>query len=199
LLKCADLSNVAKIWPVSENWSNRVADEFFCQADFERDNKFPVAPFMDRTKTTRPRIAADFQDFVALPMFRVLAMFLPGAQLLMDLITINRQNWQQRLDDPTSNKPDVFSAPTAPATSSSTPQGEALDPPEDLTAQVPDDDEQQVPSDDNNDTTTTITTSTATHESTDDTFSSPSGPTPFFRSTPEPPTPTASSPPSIPS
>lgn len=131
LLKCADLSNVAKPWHTSENWSNRVADEFFTQADFERDNKYPVAPFMDRFKTTRPRIAADFQDFVALPMFRVLAMFLPGAQQLLEYISINRQNWQARLDDSAYNVPDV-----PPPTPLDTIQ-EELDPPEDLAAYEP--------------------------------------------------------------
>jgi hypothetical protein len=111
LLKCGDLSNVARPWPVSENWSNRVADEFFSQADYEREHRYPVAPFMDRTKTTRPRIAADFQDFVALPMFRVLILFLPSAEILMDFITTNRQNWQKRLEDPATNVPDIVPSP----------------------------------------------------------------------------------------
>jgi hypothetical protein len=126
ILKCADLSNVAKTWDISENWSNRVADEFFTQADYERAHNLPVAPFMDRFKTTRPRIAADFQDFVALPMFRALASFLPGAKQLLDNITNNRQNWQQRLDDVTHNVPDT--PPPMPLAT----VPEELDPPEDL-------------------------------------------------------------------
>lgn len=98
LLKCADLSNVAKPRLLNDEWSNRVSDEFFMQADYERAHKYPVAPHMDRTKTTRPRIAADFMDFVATPMFRILAEFLPASSMLMDYINLNRQAWQKGLD-----------------------------------------------------------------------------------------------------
>jgi hypothetical protein len=59
---------------------------------------------MDRTKTTRPRIAADFMDFVATPMFRLLADFLPQSSMLVDYININRQAWQKGLDDLTKDK-----------------------------------------------------------------------------------------------
>jgi len=135
LLKCADLSNVAKPWQISENWSDRVADEFFHQSDFERDNKYPVAPFMDRTKTTRPRIAADFQDFVAMPIFKVLALFLPNTQVLVDHITSNRAKWQLRLDDVAYNVPDTLPLTTTTRSRSRsplTPVPEELDPVEDL-------------------------------------------------------------------
>lgn len=136
LLKCGDLSNVARPYHVSDNWSNRVADEFFHQSDFERKKKYPVAPFMDRTKTTRPRIAADFQDFVAGPMFRVLATFLPNAQILVDLMTVNRQALQQRLDDPTINVPDVLPESEMFVEKK---LDEELDPIEELDSQIDDD------------------------------------------------------------
>lgn len=99
LLKCADLSNVAKPRGLNDEWSNRVSDEFFTQADYERSHKYPVAPHMDRTKTNRPRIAADFMDFVATPMFRVLSEFLPQSGFLMDYIQQNRAAWQKGLDE----------------------------------------------------------------------------------------------------
>lgn len=69
------------------------------QADFERAHSYPVAPHMDRTKTNRPRIAADFMDFVATPMFRVLSEFLPLSAFLMDYISQNRSSWQKGLDE----------------------------------------------------------------------------------------------------
>jgi hypothetical protein len=74
------------------------------KADYERAHKYPVAPHMDRTKTTRPRIAADFMDFVATPMFRILAEFLPASSMLLDYINANRQAWQKGLDDLTKDK-----------------------------------------------------------------------------------------------
>lgn len=228
LLKCADLSNVAKPWNISENWSNRVADEFFTQADYERSNKYPVAPFMDRFKTTRPRIAADFQDFVALPMFKVLALFLPGTQRLLDYITGNRQSWQVRLDDIAYNTPDVPPIPEE--------DEEALDPVEDLSAPPPDEEQQEPERDQPNQeenhqnhnhnhshqnsqnnhhqheqnakqvqqppSISHLPTSTLQVPDNElpETFSSPSGPSPFFRA-PEPspadpaPAPTSTQPP----
>jgi CheY-like chemotaxis protein len=121
LLKCADLCNVAKPWKLNLEWSNRVSDEFFRQADFERDHALPVAPFMDRTKTSRPKIAADFIDFVAAPMFRLLAEFLPASRMLLDLMTVNRQNWQKQLEEFVASSSSSASTQPQPPSSSTTP------------------------------------------------------------------------------
>eukprot|EP01113_Clastostelium_recurvatum_P000317 TRINITY_DN10138_c0_g1_i3.p1 TRINITY_DN10138_c0_g1~~TRINITY_DN10138_c0_g1_i3.p1 ORF type:complete len:896 (-),score=233.98 TRINITY_DN10138_c0_g1_i3:195-2882(-) len=92
LLKCADVSNSAKPWKLSHDWSARIADEFFNQSAYEREHGLPVAPFMDKTKTSMPRITADFIDYVAKPLFKVLCRFL-GNEKFDDMILINRRMW----------------------------------------------------------------------------------------------------------
>eukprot|EP01111_Echinosteliopsis_oligospora_P016007 TRINITY_DN6516_c0_g1_i1.p1 TRINITY_DN6516_c0_g1~~TRINITY_DN6516_c0_g1_i1.p1 ORF type:complete len:503 (-),score=113.10 TRINITY_DN6516_c0_g1_i1:125-1633(-) len=99
LLKCADLSNAAKPWNLNYEWSVRVADEFFNQSAYEKEHHLPVAPFMDKSKTSKPRIASDFINFVASPIFRALEDFLPAASRLNEYLAINQQNWAKRLED----------------------------------------------------------------------------------------------------
>eukprot|EP01133_Synstelium_polycarpum_P007201 gene7201-8364_t len=97
LIKCGDISNVARPWHLNYEWSNRVSDEFFQQSHFEKVCGYPVTPFMDKTQTTRPRIAADFIDFVAAPLFQGLARFLMESKSLMEIMSQNRQRWQIEL------------------------------------------------------------------------------------------------------
>jgi hypothetical protein len=53
VMKCSDISNIAKPWDVSLQWCQRICDEYFKQGDVERgEGRFPVAEFMDRYKTT---------------------------------------------------------------------------------------------------------------------------------------------------
>ncbi|EGG23932.1 cAMP phosphodiesterase [Cavenderia fasciculata] len=97
LIKCGDISNVARPWHLNYEWSIRVSDEFFQQSNFEKVCGYPVTPFMDKTKTTRPRIAADFIDLVALPLFQNLCRFLTEAKVLMEMMSENRHKWQIEL------------------------------------------------------------------------------------------------------
>nr|AGC82268.1 cAMP phosphodiesterase [Tieghemostelium lacteum] len=94
LIKCGDISNVARPWELNFEWSIRVSDEFFQQSQYEKVCGFPVAPFMNKTQTTRARIAADFIDFVALQLYQALAQFLVESKILLDIMSKNRQNWQ---------------------------------------------------------------------------------------------------------
>eukprot|EP01132_Coremiostelium_polycephalum_P004851 gene4851-6047_t len=94
LIKCGDISNIARPWHLNFEWSIRVSDEFFQQSHYEKVCGYPVTPFMDRTKTTRARIAADFIDFVASPLFQGMARFLIDSRVLLDIMSQNRQNWQ---------------------------------------------------------------------------------------------------------
>ncbi|GAM22739.1 hypothetical protein SAMD00019534_059140 [Acytostelium subglobosum LB1] len=113
LLKCGDISNVARPWQLNVEWSNRVSDEFFQQSHYEKICGYPVTPFMDKTKTTRPRIAADFIDYVASPLFQGLTRFLSDTQSLLELMTTNRQKWQIELQKLEGKKEGEESAPGA--------------------------------------------------------------------------------------
>ncbi|KAF2069001.1 hypothetical protein CYY_009677, partial [Polysphondylium violaceum] len=94
LIKCGDISNIARPWHLNFEWSIRVSDEFFQQSNYEKICGYPVTPFMDRNKTTRARIAADFIDYVAAPLFQGMARFLVDSKSLLEIMTLNRQKWQ---------------------------------------------------------------------------------------------------------
>ncbi|KAM9967807.1 hypothetical protein ACTFIW_001894 [Dictyostelium discoideum] len=98
LIKCGDISNIARPWHLNFEWSLRVSDEFFQQSHYETICGYPVTPFMDKTKTTRARIAADFIDFVASPLFQSMAKFLKESQFLLKVISKNRENWQAYME-----------------------------------------------------------------------------------------------------
>jgi len=96
IIKLSDLSNVAKPWNLCKRWSESIANEFFEQADMEKNKGLPVQPFMDRNQTTQPKISSDFVDFVAGGMFQVFSDFVQD-DTLCKLVTENRGNWDQYL------------------------------------------------------------------------------------------------------
>ncbi|KAK4474735.1 hypothetical protein MN116_001860 [Schistosoma mekongi] len=56
-LKCSDISNPCRIWPICKKWAKRVCSELFCQGDRERFQWLlqPI-PTMDRTKFSLARV-----------------------------------------------------------------------------------------------------------------------------------------------
>ncbi|RTG86691.1 high affinity cAMP-specific 3',5'-cyclic phosphodiesterase 7 [Schistosoma bovis] len=56
-LKCSDISNPCRVWPICKEWAIRVCCELFCQGDRERFQwSLQPIPTMDRTKFTLARI-----------------------------------------------------------------------------------------------------------------------------------------------
>ncbi|KAJ3259027.1 hypothetical protein HDU77_002018, partial [Chytriomyces hyalinus] len=48
MIKCADVSNPTKAWPLYEKWTGLVLEEFFTQGDAEKALGIPVSPYYDR-------------------------------------------------------------------------------------------------------------------------------------------------------
>lgn len=70
LLHAADVSNPAKPWHLSMEWTSRVMDEFFRQGDVEQASGLAISPFMDRSKTNIASCqAADTHCHAAPPRF----------------------------------------------------------------------------------------------------------------------------------
>jgi hypothetical protein len=53
IIKCADISNVLKPFPVARRWALRVTDEFFEQGDVEHARGMDVTPSCDRSTASR--------------------------------------------------------------------------------------------------------------------------------------------------
>ena len=54
LLKCADISNPAKEWPLYKLWIGRLFREFHAQGDLEKQRGLAPANFMDRHVSCPP-------------------------------------------------------------------------------------------------------------------------------------------------
>eukprot|EP01104_Vermistella_antarctica_P012702 TRINITY_DN3720_c0_g1_i1.p1 TRINITY_DN3720_c0_g1~~TRINITY_DN3720_c0_g1_i1.p1 ORF type:complete len:641 (-),score=163.35 TRINITY_DN3720_c0_g1_i1:105-2027(-) len=93
ILKCCDISNVAKPFPVAKRWSEQLTEEYFHQGAHERSIGMTPAPFMDSTQTNMARNTSNFIDYLAGPLFESFAGFFPEAQSLAALVKTNRQLW----------------------------------------------------------------------------------------------------------
>lgn len=101
LLKCADISNVTKPFPIAKNWGMRLTEEFFAQGDKERLLWTSVTPYMDRTRQTLAHSQLGFINAVAQPVFNSLARMRPLLKAPADQLIINTKMWEQVAADNT--------------------------------------------------------------------------------------------------
>lgn len=47
IIKCADISNPARPFPLAKYWAEIVQQEFYMQGQAEREAGLPISPFMD--------------------------------------------------------------------------------------------------------------------------------------------------------
>ena len=73
MVKCADVSNVVKPTAVARRWALRVTDEFFLQGDAERAMGMEISPICDRFSISRVAVQTNFIDYLAAPLFSLLA------------------------------------------------------------------------------------------------------------------------------
>ncbi|TPX54946.1 hypothetical protein PhCBS80983_g05673 [Powellomyces hirtus] len=76
--KCADISNEVRPPDVADPWVDCLLEEFFEQADREKKEGLPWAPFMDREKVTKPNAQVGFIGFVMIPLYELVSRVLPN-------------------------------------------------------------------------------------------------------------------------
>ncbi|KAJ3274443.1 cAMP-specific 3',5'-cyclic phosphodiesterase 4D [Borealophlyctis nickersoniae] len=72
LMKCSDVSNPTKSWPLYSEWISRITQEFFMQGDREKALGLPVSPFCNRdgANATNPTSSQkSFIEFIVAPLF----------------------------------------------------------------------------------------------------------------------------------
>ena len=77
LMKCADVSNPTKEWPIYQEWINRILEEFYNQGDLERKLGLPISPFMNRDSIGGPSAQKGFIEFIVYPLFEALEFWTP--------------------------------------------------------------------------------------------------------------------------
>jgi hypothetical protein len=60
----SDVSNPTKAWPIYEQWTERVLQEFFMQGDAEKLMGLPVSPYYDRETIFVPGSQLGFIEFI---------------------------------------------------------------------------------------------------------------------------------------
>jgi 3',5'-cyclic-nucleotide phosphodiesterase len=99
LIKCADISNVARPWRVAEKWTQILQEEFANQGEMEREVGMETALFGGPPELGNIYKLATgqigFMSIFALPLFEGISDLLPQLQFTADHIRRNQAQWQQ--------------------------------------------------------------------------------------------------------
>jgi len=112
-LHAADVSNPAKPWHLSKEWTSRVMDEFFKQGDAEMEAGLPISPFMDRSKTNIATCQVGFINILIKPFFYEWCDFL-GEECLRDVYANVESNvlvWQEQGEEVLGDRLALIKAP----------------------------------------------------------------------------------------
>ncbi|KAI2788983.1 hypothetical protein POX_e07009 [Penicillium oxalicum] len=99
LIKCADISNVARPWAIAEKWTQILQEEFANQGEMEKEVGMETALFGGPPelgniyKLATSQIG--FMSIFALPLFEGVADLLPQLQFTGEHIRSNQAQWQQ--------------------------------------------------------------------------------------------------------
>ncbi|KAG0179237.1 3',5'-cyclic-nucleotide phosphodiesterase [Apophysomyces sp. BC1021] len=96
LIKCADISNVARPFLRATQWAELLLEEFVNQGDLERDLGMMVNPMNDREKIVMEDSQIGFIRFVALDLFQSVESILPELTFAVCQIEENLRQWELR-------------------------------------------------------------------------------------------------------
>ncbi|EEH47928.1 3',5'-cyclic-nucleotide phosphodiesterase PDE2 [Paracoccidioides brasiliensis Pb18] len=99
LIKCADISNVARPWVIAERWTNILQEEFAHQGEMEKNVGIETALFGGPPELGNiPKLAKgqmDFMKLFALPLFEGMADIIPEMAFTAVEIRRNWSTWQR--------------------------------------------------------------------------------------------------------
>ncbi|KAJ5803558.1 uncharacterized protein N7503_006008 [Penicillium pulvis] len=103
LIKCADISNVARPWGVAEKWTQILQEEFANQGEMEKEVGMETALFGGPPELGNIYKLATgqigFMSIFALPLFEGVSDLMPQLQFTADYIRDNQSQWQQHAND----------------------------------------------------------------------------------------------------
>lgn len=118
IIKCADISNVARPWKIAEQWTNLLQEEFAHQGEMEREIGMETALFGgppelgNMHKLSLSQI--NFMSIFALPLFKGVAGLCPEITCTVKHIKLNRSRWQEVASYEEKRKPTTNSAERSP-------------------------------------------------------------------------------------
>ncbi|KAJ5688640.1 hypothetical protein N7462_003032 [Penicillium macrosclerotiorum] len=103
LIKCADISNVARPWKIAEKWTLILQEEFANQGEMEKEVGMETALFGGPPELGNIYKLATgqigFMSIFALPLFEGISDLLPQLQFTADHIKQNQAQWKQHAND----------------------------------------------------------------------------------------------------
>jgi len=92
-IKCADISNPARPYPIYEQWIHRVMAEFCGMGDVEKALGLASSPFCDSNQPPdcASRCQRGFINYIVMPLFSALKNFLPEVSLPVNIMTANSE------------------------------------------------------------------------------------------------------------
>ncbi|TDZ49908.1 3',5'-cyclic-nucleotide phosphodiesterase 2 [Colletotrichum trifolii] len=101
LIKCADISNVARKHETALKWMHILSDEFSRQASMESEldiaSSLLAPPKKDLISLSKAQLS--FMNMFAIPLFQGVADILPTMQYTVDELEINKGLFEQRIRD----------------------------------------------------------------------------------------------------
>ncbi|WQF75719.1 Putative HD/PDEase domain, 3'5'-cyclic nucleotide phosphodiesterase [Colletotrichum destructivum] len=101
LIKCADISNVARKHETALKWMHILSDEFSRQASMESEldiaSSLLSAPKKDTMSLSKAQLS--FMNMFAIPLFQGVADILPAMKYTVDELEINKSLFEQRIRD----------------------------------------------------------------------------------------------------
>ncbi|KAI5288933.1 3',5'-cyclic-nucleotide phosphodiesterase [Ascosphaera aggregata] len=99
IIKCADISNVARQWNIAEEWTDILQQEFYNQGEMEKEVGMKTALFGgppelgNMVELAKGQIG--FMEFFALPLFQGVGELLPGIMPPANEISKNLSVWRE--------------------------------------------------------------------------------------------------------
>ncbi|EPE30036.1 HD-domain/PDEase-like protein [Glarea lozoyensis ATCC 20868] len=101
LIKCADISNVARKYDVAAQWTMILTDEFSRQATMEKDLGIPSALFAAPVRETIElgKSQIGFMNMFAIPLFQGVTDVMPGMAFCVEELHCNQEVWSKKIAD----------------------------------------------------------------------------------------------------
>ncbi|TVY60817.1 3',5'-cyclic-nucleotide phosphodiesterase regA [Lachnellula suecica] len=101
LIKCADISNVARKYDVAAQWTRILTDEFARQASMEQDlgieSALFAAPVREIVELGKSQIG--FMNLFAIPLFQGVTDVMPAMAFSVDELQANKSTWEDRINE----------------------------------------------------------------------------------------------------
>jgi hypothetical protein len=99
LLKCADISNVARPFELADRWCDLLCEEFFRQGDLESASGMEYTnPLNDRVHLDKAKSQIGFYTFVCKPLYEAAARAMPPLQANVRQLESNLDIWKDDLE-----------------------------------------------------------------------------------------------------